>query len=769
MKIIFKIARAELRTLFYSPIAWITIVVFFVFSGMKFITPLMDLARKQELQITNNPNWYGFKGPLTYLMFIDTIKDMLMYLFLFIPLITMGVVNRELNAGTMKLLTSSPVRIREIVAGKFAGLIGFNLALLSSIALLLFTGYFTIERAEFAWYCSMLLGISLLTGAYMAIGLFISTLTSYQIVAGIATFMAFMLIGSLDNIGQEYDFVRAITFVLSMGGRIDLLISGLITTRDVSYFTLIIILFLGMAVITRKSRQKSNRWTVTFFKHLLLLISIITIGYFTSRPGYIGYLDVTRNKLNTIDSTAQSVLKELDGSPITVTLYTNLLGANLGFGLPKARNSYEWGFWEPYVRFYPSIKFKYEYYYDTKEGDSSLFKHFPNKTIHQIAKQFARINNVDLEAFRKPGKINALVNLQDEDDFRLLMELEYKGKKSKLRTYKALPMWPNDEQVSAAIRKLTKDNFTQVSFTTGHWERSPWRNGEREFGKHTNCQSERKSMINNGMVVDTVSLLNNEIPATTDILVVADPRSALENIEQEKILQYIEKGGNAIIYGEPGKQHILNPILNHVGVQLQNGRLVKPQMHAKSDEFMILAAKEANYMARTKSMQHFQKFGVNMTYATYSGVCDLHYKDTNGFRIEPIIQVPGSNGLWVENGLYMADSAKPTFSPESGDLQKSEYTVGVRLSRMINNKEQRLIVVGDADFMSILPNDIELGFYSWLGYNDYPLYINKIDHEDLRLTIGKKSAKLLWYVFAYVLPGFLLLTGTAILIRRSRK
>lgn len=60
MKIIFKIARAELRTLFYSPIAWITIVVFFVISGKQFATPLMEMAVTQELQVLNNPNWKGF-------------------------------------------------------------------------------------------------------------------------------------------------------------------------------------------------------------------------------------------------------------------------------------------------------------------------------------------------------------------------------------------------------------------------------------------------------------------------------------------------------------------------------------------------------------------------------------------------------------------------------------------------------------------------------------------------------------------------------------
>ncbi len=62
MKIIFKIAKAELRTLFYSPIAWVILVAFFVVTGVFFVTPLMDMTRQQEVQLANSPSWSGFQG-----------------------------------------------------------------------------------------------------------------------------------------------------------------------------------------------------------------------------------------------------------------------------------------------------------------------------------------------------------------------------------------------------------------------------------------------------------------------------------------------------------------------------------------------------------------------------------------------------------------------------------------------------------------------------------------------------------------------------------
>lgn len=409
--------------------------------------------------------------------------------------------------------------------GKFLGLTGFNLALMSAIALLLFTGYFTIEHAEFAWYCSLLLGFFLLSSTYIAIGLFISTLTNYQIVAGIATFITFIVLGMVGGMLQEYDFVRDITWFLSLTGRGEQMMNGLLTTRELFYFVLVIILFLGMTMLKLKSRQESKKWTVSCSRYMVLILAVLTLGYFSSRPGYVGYHDVTNQKLNTLDTATQNVLKELDGSPLTVTLYTNLLGSASDYGYPKARNQYIWGYWEQYLRFYPNIKFKYEYYYDIKKDDSNFIKSAAGKSIHHVAKQYARIFGVDLADFKKPGVIDSLIDQSKEDELKLLMELEYKGKKSILRSIHGGPL-PKQFNVSASIRKLTRDNFPVVTFTTGHYERSPWRNGEREFGKSTNYQAQSLSMANNGMVVDTVSVLNNDIPANTKILVVADPGQA---------------------------------------------------------------------------------------------------------------------------------------------------------------------------------------------------------------------------------------------------
>src|SRR5437773_9472381 len=104
MRIIFKIAGAELRSLFYSPVAWVLAITFFVACGVQFVDPLVNIAAVQQFRIDNMPGWKGFDIPLTYNLFNQSYKFLFENLYLFIPLLTMGAISREVHSGTINLL-----------------------------------------------------------------------------------------------------------------------------------------------------------------------------------------------------------------------------------------------------------------------------------------------------------------------------------------------------------------------------------------------------------------------------------------------------------------------------------------------------------------------------------------------------------------------------------------------------------------------------------------------------------------------------------------
>lgn len=771
MKIIYKIARAELRYLFYSPVAWFVLIIFYVFVAAIFFIPQEKTAMLQEVMQDMDPTWLGFNEGLFVKLMPQVLKTISGNIYLFIPLLTMTVINRETTSGSIKLLFSSPVRPGEIVAGKYLGMVCFNLLLLLGFGIIVATACYTMENPEIGWFFCVMFGFFLLINTYTAIGLFISSLTSYQIVAAVLTFVAFYVLKEISGLWQQYDFIRDLTYSLSLSGKTSAMIRGMITSRDVLYYLLIIFLFLGLAILRMKRQQEPEKWTVSLGKNGLLFLLIVSLGYLTSRPGYIAYLDLTRNKINTLHPEVQEIFKKMDGSPVTVTLYTNLFHPRAVVALPQKRNDYLSLLWERYIRFYPNLTFKYEYYYDLPKGDSMLYKQYPKKNMDEIAAIRAEIMGVRSGLFKKPSEMKNIAELRD-NELGLLMELEYKGKKSILRAYNDGSTWPEQSHVAGSLMRLIRDRDVKVTFLTGHFERSPMRFTPRDFGKWLTYMGNRKSLINKGVDLDTISIADKDIPANLDMLVVADPRSAYSQVELDRIDKYISNGGNAMLISEPGKQFILDPVLKTIGVQVDSGMIVTPNPHEKPDVFATTITPVGNYMSNETYFQLYQWYKKYSGIAVHEGAANITAHAVDGFTVDPVLTIKGDPEIWIENGHLVLDSAAPTFSAQEGDLRKVEYTTAVKLSRKINNKEQRIVVAGDADFLSgnlIDQGKVEQAFYNWCLNNQYPVYANSRLPEDRKLRISNSTAVAMINIYVYLLPAVLLLFAIIILVRRKRK
>jgi ABC-2 type transport system permease protein len=173
------IALRELRSLFATPSTW------FVLAALQFIFAWFFLARldaflelqPQLAQLANPP---GVTTMVAAPMF-NTVALMMMVM---VPVFTMRLIAEERRNQTFALLLSAPLSGHHIALGKFLGLLIFLVVLMVSVPLMLYTLALG-TSIDHGLMLSNIMGLLLLVSSYVALGLYISALTTQPIIAAI--------------------------------------------------------------------------------------------------------------------------------------------------------------------------------------------------------------------------------------------------------------------------------------------------------------------------------------------------------------------------------------------------------------------------------------------------------------------------------------------------------------------------------------------------------------------------------------------------------
>lgn len=229
------IAKNEIKGYFSTPVAYILLVAFLLISGWFFSSPLFinNVAELRSL--------FGIV-PIIFLFFI--------------PAITMGLIAKENNDGTLEILSTYPINDSEIIMGKFwasLGLIGIGLAFtLVHLLTIMILGQNLDYGAIFCGYFGMLL----LGAVYSAIGIFASSLSNNQIVSFIISFfIVFILFIIQFSLHFIPSFLVGFFQYLSIGYHLSNLSRGVIDTRNIIYFLSLTVLFLKLATHTLKMKK----------------------------------------------------------------------------------------------------------------------------------------------------------------------------------------------------------------------------------------------------------------------------------------------------------------------------------------------------------------------------------------------------------------------------------------------------------------------------------------------------------------------------------
>ena len=256
MSNILAIAHKELKSYFASPIAYIAIGLWALLFGWFFVA-ILNFFVRQSMQMGQ----FGMQGPQAMNINQQLIRPVvaqnvpILVLFL-LPMVTMRTYSEEKRSGTIELLLTSPLTDFQIIMGKFLGAMGLFATMLA-VTVIHLGLLFVYGRPEWKPIVSTYIGLLLLGGCFISIGLFISSLTKNQIVAGMVTFTVFLLLWIITWMGSlGGPQIEKITQYLSIIDHVDDFGKGVLDTTHLVYY----VSFITFGLFLTAKSVDSERW-----------------------------------------------------------------------------------------------------------------------------------------------------------------------------------------------------------------------------------------------------------------------------------------------------------------------------------------------------------------------------------------------------------------------------------------------------------------------------------------------------------------------------
>lgn len=230
------VMRRELSGFFFSPIAYIVSGLFLAFSGFLYFSTFF-LVNRAELR--------DFFGMLPVLLAF------------FIPALTMRLFAEERRSGTMETLFTMPLSGFDVCLGKFLATLSFVMLMLSP-SLVYVISVASLGNLDPGPVIGGYLGALFLASAFIAVGLYASSLTKNQIVAFFIAFAVCMLLALIDRflVILPASVVGWLDY-LSAGRHFDAVSRGILDSRDILYFASLTAFFLALTARVLDERREA--------------------------------------------------------------------------------------------------------------------------------------------------------------------------------------------------------------------------------------------------------------------------------------------------------------------------------------------------------------------------------------------------------------------------------------------------------------------------------------------------------------------------------
>ncbi len=330
----------------------------------------------------------------------------------------------------------------------------------------------------------------------------------------------------------------------------------------------------------------------------------------------------------------------------------------------------------------------------------------------------------------------------------------------------------NEQAVTNAILRASRQGKRWIVFLTGHGERDPLGRANYDLGDFG------KDLKDKGLTVETLNLAKTPtIPSNTSVLVIDSPQVNLLPGEVKIIRHYVEKGGNLWWMGEPGSLHGLEPLAEELGLDFLPGVIVDPTTQLfgiQNPAFVLVTDYPPDPVTRSMN---------TVTLFPTSAALDTNDHGHSDWTRTPILTTQAR--AWTDTGKL---SGEIRYN-KGTDERPGPLNLGYALTRSTakqdgganqadrhrNDNQQRVIVVGDGDFLSnaYLGNggNLQLGLnmVHWLSHDDSFIAIQPKSAPDRTLNLSPTAQFMIGAGILLVIPLGLIASGIMIWLRRRKR
>lgn len=642
-----------------------------------------------------------------------------------IPILTMKVLAEERKQKSDQLILTAPISVGKIVVGKFLALglvFTIPVAIISIYPLILsMFGIIPMLESYVAILAFYLYGLTCIS-----IGIFVSSLTESQVIAAVISFivlfLGYVMSGISNMISTTGNFLTKILSAFDLVSRFDDLLMGTFDIKSIVYYITVILLMLFLTTQSIQKRRYSisvKSMKVGVYSSTLVVISIVIsvianllVGEIPSK--YTTF-DVTANKLYSLTQETKDIVGTLQTK---VSIYVLANENSQDATLKKTLEQYD--------GLSDNIEVSYV--------DPTI-----NPKFHTQYSDAAVTRNSLIVTSEKRSKVIDYNSIYESS-------VDYSTYSSTITGY------DGEGQISSAISYVTSEDMPKMYIIEGH--------GELAFEQDFN-----NTIAKSNVEYESINLLKyDSIPEDAECIVINAPTADFSEDDTNKILSYLENGGNAFIISTWTEVPMTNfhNILDYYEISVVDGLVMEGDADAYyQSPFYLLP--DVTYDEITSS--------VNDTYVfvPYAQGIVLPEEVKDELNLTPFLST--SDNAYARSNI----SDTMDYSRQEDDIA-GPFVLGVKAVKTNADKESVAVIYSSENIFTDAANSMVSGANMNLFAGSLGVLIDKTDgiaipvksFDMSYLTIPQSDIVLIGLTITVFLPLIIITFGFVIWFKRRK-